>query len=263
MNDPSEVTRPPRRHRWLRLEAALLAVIGIVWLAGREPTPAASARWLGGAAANAIDPLATLPAELPLQVELTLTQPMHVYVASHDMVRGTIAMLPSSTLRSELPNNPLPAGTHRLPGRHDGLGLQWHVGDGVGATTFFLIASERPVPELRDALLRCRQMGNAAFPKRTVLGTYAPATGMDGVPPRHQPAGALLQAARAVPDPLHDGPLVPLPGHDGVFVKVLRVSTTAPEPAGGDEALRTRIRDGLGPLDGAFEIENGAAPAGR
>jgi hypothetical protein len=254
------VNNDRKTFRWLRLEA--LALVAIAATATFWPRPdLPDVRWTGGTAGTDLEPMSTLPAEFPLRVELDLPRPMHLYLASHDMVRGTIALFPSTMLRSTVPANPLPGGPVRLPGDHDGADLSWHAGDGVGPTSFILIASERPLPDLLAVLRRCRQMGNAAFPKRPLLGTYAPEGGMAATPPTLEVPHPLLREALDLLDPLHDGPMLPLPDRDGVFAKVLRVQTEPRTPAADEDARRSRVQERLAPLDGL----NGAAaaPTGR
>lgn len=247
----------PTTRRRVRLLTLALAGLAAGY-AAFAPDDGPSVRWLGGDSAGAIEPMATLPAAYPLALELELPRPMYVYVASHDLVRGTIAMFPSTMLRSDLPANPLPAGRHTLPGTLDGADLRWHAGDGVGATSLMIIASPTPRPDLATVLERCRQMGNAAFRARPLLDTYAPADGMAATPPRHEVPHPLLRAAHGLLDPLHDGPLVELPGHDGVLAKVLRVETAPRTPATAEDAARDAVRARLAPLE-----DLPAPPAGR
>ena len=85
--------------RWLAVEVAALIALLTVWvLSSADDVP--QVRWSGGAGRSAVEPMATLPTEFPLSLEIDLQRPMHVYVASHDTVRGTIAMFPSTMLRS-------------------------------------------------------------------------------------------------------------------------------------------------------------------
>lgn len=243
----------------MALIAAAAAVAGAV-LGAPLAEPPCSTSWTGGEARSPIEPAALLPTEFPLRLELTLDEPMHVYVASHDLVRGTIAMFPSTALRSGLGANPLPAGSHSLPGRHLGKELAWHGGDGVGGTTFVVIASREPLPDLARVLHICRQMGNAAFPQLPTLGTYAPMGGMDATPPTVRPAHPLLEEAAAAALHGHDGPMARVEGHEGVFAAALRVITENPPPPADLERATEKIRAQLGT---ALPFEANPAPAGK
>jgi hypothetical protein len=247
------------RTRSLAVAAAAAVTLTLLWgnLAIRSP---ATTSWSGGDSRAPIEPAAQLPTEFPLRLELRLDEPMHVYVASHDLVRGTIAMFPSTTLRSDLRPNPLQAGTHVLPGTHLGKELAWHAGDGVGGTTFLVVASRAPLPEVASALRACRQMGNAAFPHLPVLGTYAPSTGMENTPARTHFAHPLLEDAAKAALQGHDGPMVAVEGHDGVFAAALRVITENPTPPSSLEQATEQIRERLG---SALPFEAAPAPAGK
>jgi hypothetical protein len=243
----------------MTLVAATAAVAGAL-LGGPQAEPPCSTTWAGGDARGPIEPAALLPTEFPLRLELGLDEPMHVYVASHDLVRGTIALFPSTALRSDLGANPLPAGNHSLPGRHMGKELAWHGGDGVGGTTFIVIASREPLTDLASALHTCRQMGNAAFPHLPTLGTYAPIGGMEGTPPTVRPAHPLLEEAAAAAVHGHDGPMAGIEGREGVFASALRVVTEGPMPTADLEQAVEKIRAQLGT---ALPFEAAPAPAGK
>ncbi len=243
----------------LTLVVALAATAGALWV-GVAPGAPAATTWLGGESRAPIEPVSQLPTEFPLRLDLELAEPMHVYVASHDLVRGTIAMFPSTALRSDAGMNPLPPGQHSLPGQHLGKQLAWHAGDGVGGTTFVVIASREPLPELADALRACRQTGNAAFPHLPLLGTYAPEAGMEGTPSRSRFAHPLLEIAAAAALRGHDGPMTAVEGNEGVFASALRVVTESPTPPADLEQAAARVRERLG---SAMPFEAAPAPTGK
>ncbi len=261
MTEPTS-KRIPRSDRTPRRTVVIfcgvaLAALGTISLWSGQDLPRAT--WRDGAgdpmsAYSHVDPSAAFT------LQLELPRPMHVYVASHDLVRGTLAMRPSATLRGDAAPNPLPAGRHDLPGVHLDRALQWPVGDGVGMNTVVLIASEEPLPELVAALARCRQLGNAAFPDRPLLGTYAPATGMESTPPRSRPAHPLLEACSALIAERADSDLLPVPDAPGVYASVLRLHTDLAR--GGDvEAARRELAEQIGPmLEGALPLPDGTAP---
>lgn len=54
----------------------------------------------------------------PLRLSVRTSEPLFVYVLSHDLQTGTIAWWPSPMLHTDL-QNPLPAGTTTLPGKQN------------------------------------------------------------------------------------------------------------------------------------------------
>jgi hypothetical protein len=255
------MTDPRRKKTRLLVVGAELAItaalLGVWWLGPAAP-PSLSWRVGDGGAPEAL--FAEVPHETPLELEIELPEPMHVYVCSHDTQRGGIAMFPSGALRSDVPSNPLPAGRHRLPGQARDLRLLWHAGDGVGPTSFLVVASVEPLPDLVRVLGTMRQMGNAAFPGRPVLGTYAPEGGMEVVPPFGRVPTDVLRACAGLLDPEPDGPMRPWTGHDGVFLKALRLSTRSAAPL-TDEEIRADLARRFGELEGALSGP-GDPPAG-
>jgi hypothetical protein len=246
----ADPARRPRR-RLLALEGILLVGLLGFWLASRqEPAPRVS--WQFGDTRTAQEPFAELPADFPVRLTVELDSPRHVYVASWDMLRGNIALWPSTRLKSVLTTNPLAAGTHALPGRYEQQDIVWHVGDGVGVTTFFVIASKQPLPDLASAMQRFRQMGNAAFPGRHQCATYAPNEGMAAVPPRNAIAHELLKLCSEQAGLEHDGEMVAVPGRPGVWMKAMRVVTPLPEEPLSVEEARKELQGRLGPLDGVM-----------
>lgn len=235
--------RPLWRRPLLVAEAAALAVLG--WIAFSGAAPGARIAWRNADSGAALAPLAEVAADLPLRLDLDLTAPRYVYVASHDLVRGTIAWFPSTFLKSATAANPLPAGRASLPGRHLEHDLRWPAGDAVGPVTVVTLLSERPLPELEAALTDCRQLGNAAFPSRAMLGVYAPRRGMESTPPVARFAHPLLEVAAALPEAAHDGPAVDVPGHPGVQARVLRLRTPLRQPL-DREALHEHLRETIG-----------------
>lgn len=255
VRDSSPDAAPRRRRSWLLWsELAALCALLVLWASGASRPP--TLEWhVAGASSN--EPFQRVAAEASLSLSLDLPAETWVYVASHEPVRGNIAMFPSAYLLAGTTRNPVPAGRHTLPGRHADVTLEWHAGDVAGPISFFVIASARPIPELDAAMASFRQMGNAAFPNRARLGTYAPKGGMERVPPLGEIATGVLRAANTLLDDGTPGPMLPLDGHPGVFARVLRLQVDAPS---GDESLEARIRASIGkPLE---RVES-AAPTGR
>ncbi len=204
-----------------------VAALPVVWWMDRADT-SPIVTWTVEGHATPPTMFSVVPAETPLHMQLQLRRPAHVYVASFDPLRGTIAMFPNSYLRSELPANPLPAGDYTPPGNQGALGLRWHSGDAPGPMSILVVASEQALPKLEAIWSDFRQMGNAAFPGRVKLGTYAPEGGMEQVPSRSEVHTAVLQAALALDDPEANGPMRPWNDHEGVWLKVLRLSGKVP-----------------------------------
>lgn len=252
-------SRRPRR-AVLVVEAAVLATLAAIWISGRTP-PAPSVRWQFGETRTAQEPFAELPADHPVRLQVEIDEPLHVYVASWDMLRGNVALWPSTRLKSMASVDPLAAGTHELPGRWEQQDIVWHVGDGVGVTTFLVIASRRPLDDLAAAMLRFRQMGNAAFPDRRECATYAPDAGMDVVPPLHAIAHDLLKLCAEQAGIDHDGPMVPVPDRDGVWMKAMRVVTPLPEEPMTAEQAQQELAERLSPLEGLVEKSEAKPPA--
>ncbi|MGE0143907.1 MAG: hypothetical protein AB7I19_09070 [Planctomycetota bacterium] len=231
----------------LLVEGLVLGILLVVLLAGRAGnTP--ELRWQFGEVGETRDVFAELPPGFPLRLEIDLPEPMHVYVASHDAMRGNIAMWPSAQLQTEAPSNPVPAGRQRLPGSFKGQEVQWHVGDGVGVTTFFVIASRQPIADLNRAMASFRQLGNAAFPDRRMCSTYAPKGGMDSVPPPGKPGHDLLAWCADQAADLHDGAMKPIAGRPGAFFKTMRVITPLPDAPLDLDSAQKALADRFGPL---------------
>lgn len=196
----------------------------------------------------AIEPFDEIPAETRIGCTLTTIRSAYVYLASYDLTRGCLAMLPSSQLRTDLPDNPLPAGRHELPGRHLGNELSWSSGDATGPVSFLLVVSDHALPDLENELGTLQQVGNAAFPNRPVLGNYAPPGGMDSVPPRSELPTPVLRAAFELQNHHHDGPLAEW--RDGIWLGVLRVRVAhgAANLGNVEDMARDKLRRQLGPL---------------
>ncbi len=191
---------------------------------------------------------AEVPVETPIRLELELPWEAHVYVASFDLLRGSIAMFPSTYLRTEHSENPLPAGHHELPGRLKETQLEWHSGDAPGPISIMVVVSETALPDLEATMLDFRQMGNAAFPTRAKLGTYAPKGGMSETPARTKVHSTYLRAACDLLDPERDGAMWPMSNREGVYLKVLRLQTPSNM---SPESIREQALRKLGnPLQG-------------
>ncbi|MEO0480145.1 MAG: hypothetical protein AAF196_11755 [Planctomycetota bacterium] len=196
---------------------------------------------------HAIEPLEEVEARNAFRLGLEMSEPLHLYIASFDLVRGHASMWPSSQLRSRVvelrdDRRRLRAGKHQLPGQDGGRELCWQTGESIGALDIFVIASRQPLEELEAFLSRCRQVGNRAFPQERILDLYAPDDGMSVNPTRARLGHELLQTVRDMQTTEHDGPIPPVPGHEGVFGTVLRLRTPLSEGTGNPlEELRGRL----------------------
>lgn len=202
-------------------EALVFSALVFWWIGGATTAP--QVRWQVDQAFASNDPYQAVGAETPIRLELNLPSPAYVYLVSHDLVYGCSAMFPSEYLHSDIPANPIPAGKHLLPGSGTELELSWQSGDATSPFSCMLIVSEQEVPGLRAALGRFRQMGNAAFPRKSLLGGYAPKAGMEQVPAANELLHDAIKASYRLVDANNDGPMIPWKGHPGVFLKVLRL----------------------------------------
>lgn len=255
----------PERRRWLlATEAVVLAALVAAWFVGAGRTPPTVA-WGFGETRSSAEPFAEFPSGFPLRLELDLPRPMFVYVASHDTLRGNVALWPSTQLRTDVANGALRAGHHVLPGSWRDQSIAWHVGDQVGVTTFMVIASETPIDDLTATMRSFRQMGNTAFPDRTTCATYAPDAGMDAMPPRSSIAHALLAECAALATAAHDGPMHPLASRDRTWASVMHAVSPLPAEPPSAEAIRKELAERFGtvqepPDPSALPVAPPAAP---
>jgi hypothetical protein len=236
-------------------EAALLiGLLGWYFLRDGELL---QAHWQVGADRASSEIYQEVDAETPIRLVLDLPFSAHVYLVSHDLSYGCSALFPSEYLRSDLTGNPLPAGEHILPGSgvaDPELELFWQSGDATSPYTCLLIVSDKAIPELEAAVKRLRQMGNAAFPKKELLGGYAPTAGMEQVPNRNDLLHPAIKAAYGLIDVSNDGPLLPWDGHPGVYLKALRLVNRGRAPQPGVD-LRQQINEKLSEqLEGLVEL---------
>ncbi len=215
------------------------------------------ALWQVGADRASSEIYQQVEAETPIRLALDLPFPGHVYLVSHDLIYGCSALFPSEYLRSDLTANPLTAGRHVLPGlstADSNLELSWQSGDASSPYSIMLVVSEHAIPELDAALRKPRQMGNAAFPKKTLLGGYAPKAGMEQIPAKSDFLHPAIEAAYRLGDPSNDGPLVPWEGHPGIYLKVMRLENLGRNLEPGAD-LREQLNERLSEeLEGLVEL---------
>ncbi len=150
--------------------------------------------------------------ESALSVSYWCDEPRFVYVFSHSSEDGTLLLWPSPLLQSDKAQ-PLPAGSHVLPGRFEGNDQYWTSRSGIHAvTTFVAVAARERVEELEALAPKVRQWSNSVFPDHTMLVTQ-PKVGMDVAGPpgsANFPAGVLARAAsRDHGTTLANGPMHP------------------------------------------------------
>ena len=123
--------------------------------------------------------------------------------------------------------------------------------------SFIALVSEAPIPEMERAIGSFQQTGNAAFPMRPLLAAYAPNGGMDRVPTRGRVPTDVLKVSFDLEDPSSEGAMRRVPGHDGVFAKVLRVTT----PAVAAEKVRDQVQRILAPqVEGSLRLAARSKP---
>ena len=181
-----------------------------------------------------------------VSLELDLPRKSFVYAVSFDIERGTLALFPSSRLRTEEKlANPLPSGRHNLPGTQEDVELFWSAGDSPSSTCFAVVVSDRSLADVEAVLAKCRHVGNAAFPKRAVLDPYAPETGMADCPPRTRHAHRLFDVAAKTIHPQLSGPMKPIRVDETeVWVGAAMMRPRAPqqEVTEDKEELERRVR---------------------
>lgn len=206
----------------------------------------ATAQWSVGRVNT--DPLAKVQPDTTIECRLELKEPAFVYAVSFDSTRGCHALVPSGQLLSDLEDGRWSVREHALPGSHMSKSLTWSSGDAEGPISFVLLVCASRQPELEAAMNKMEQVGNAAFPTRSMLAPYAPEGGMDVTPPRHAlPPGAFGRAFSQIGDH-HDGELKKV--GDGIWASVLRldVATAAPPRGDANDRAKRMLEDRLGDL---------------
>lgn len=235
---------PKSRRSILLLEGvALLSLLTLlVW----PSPPRATIHWV--VKGEASKQIARVPAHTPVHFHLALEAESYVYAVQHDLVTGYSALFPSAFLKSDIPDNPLPPGHHAFPGTWTEVAMSWSAGASTTPVTFAVLVSEQPLENLTAALSSCRQMGNAAFPKRPLLGGYAPDEGLDSAPAPGDVIDDTLNQAMRLGMSSPTGELQPLEGFPGVWVSVLRLQVE-----GGGAQSEAEIREELQQLLGEVQ----------
>jgi len=181
-----------------------------------------------------------LPAESPVRLSYSCTEPRYVYVFGHSAEDGTLLMFP--TEMDGAPSNPLPKDRTVLPGEREGAPLAWTTRSEIHATTtYVVVASREPVAELEELLPRLRRWSNRVLPDHSMQVTRPGGdVELAGAPRTPWPAPILQRAAeRALAETQVNGPMHPDEQFAGVWSASFRVkekgfppSKPAGKPAG-------------------------------
>jgi hypothetical protein len=215
----------PVRHRRLTIMLACLAVLGTVATAGVVALghgDGPRATWRFGPEHETVGPFDEVPMFDPMTLEVSLPFQAWVYSVYFSLAHGCRALFPSDYLATDL-QNPLPAGTHRLPGEADGKELQWAVPNCKGqAVSYILVVSRTPLPGLHERMRTFFQIGNTAFADKS-FGSYLPKGGKTVLPKHNRISHPILKHAAYDRDAAIDGPMLQMKDRPGVFIKVMHV----------------------------------------
>lgn len=223
--------------RAVLLPAVVVATAAALWFGqGPTVTPVPAATWRIGAGTdfrqgrNYDD----VPAESPIRLVFTCSEPRFVYVFSHSLEDGTILLYPSPGVRSDL-TQPVAAGHQVLPGRRDGKELAWNSRRQVSITTAFVVVAARErIAELEALLPRLRRWSNTAMTDGSMQVT-TPGAGAEVLAgPRTPLPDPLLQRAAdlSFTATVVNGPLQADAQRDGVWIGSWRIR----EPASAQPA---------------------------
>ena len=215
-----------------RVFAMPLIAAGIavgIWLIlptkGASQVPAATWRIGTGTEYRHARNYEEVPAESPLRLSYSCTEPLHVYVFSHSEEDGTLLLSPSPDLKGSFPN-PLPAGQSVLPGQVDDRELAWTTrAEILATTTYAIVAAEQPVAELEALLPHLRRWTNSVLPDKSMQVTNPP-QGIErkGSPRTGWPSALLKRTAeRSLSETLVNGPLHPDVRMPNVWISSVRI----------------------------------------
>lgn len=153
--EPAPAPRPtPRRGRRVAIAVAAAVVLGLAGLAYRSflvPFEA-DATFMRKNAWDVAEPLvdgATIQPGDRLLLEVDTDRPSWLYVINADARGEHNLLFPIPGLEI---TNPVPGGTHEIPGKVHGAVRYWNVTSTGGRETLLAIASPRPVPFLEDRI---------------------------------------------------------------------------------------------------------------
>ncbi|MDZ3822457.1 MAG: protein kinase [Pseudoxanthomonas sp.] len=142
-------TRPRRALLAASAAAVVVLVAALAWW--RAPAPA----WQGQAEFVDVDSGRVLADDAEvglgdaLRLRLASDAGSHVYVVNEDSAGALAVLFPLPGLDL---GNPLPAGSHELPGTAGGRPLAWEIASDAEHEAFLVIASRSPLPALAQAL---------------------------------------------------------------------------------------------------------------
>lgn len=229
MHGPAKKRRPHSRATVFLTVASLASITILLWGIAQpvfEQRPVVT--WRMGSDLTEPAQLAEVTTGTPVALELELPFPAFVYVASWSLAMGTIALFPSEHLDNGR-ENPLPIGTHHLPGLHEGKPMTWPTPNVAGPLHYLVVASRERRPELEEALGRVRQMGHLGRPGHGFedrgMYVFVPERGLDDNAQRDAPRAADLRAAMTACGDVAalgaSGPMRELADARGVFVRPL------------------------------------------
>ena len=120
---PPDRQRRRNKIRPLSLALAALALTGITFYSGSNQP---QANWRFGPEQVSCEPFDQVPMFDAANLQVTVPFKAWVYVVYYSQNQGCRAMFPSDYLASDL-HNPLPKGSHRLPGTWKQKDLAWFV----------------------------------------------------------------------------------------------------------------------------------------
>lgn len=217
--------------RLLLVPAIAVVAAAVVWKYTASPSvppglPAAAWRVGLGTETRQGRNYDELAPETPIRLYFHCDEPRYVYVFSHSAEDGTLLLWPSPPLESDLAQ-PLPPGSHVLPGKLADKELSWTTRSGIHAvTTFVAIAAREKVDELEALLPKVRQWTNRVFTDRTMLVSLPPGqTEVVGAARTTAFPSALLQRAAdlAITESLPNGPMQPDARTAGVWLSSWKV----------------------------------------
>jgi hypothetical protein len=228
------MSKPVRRGRLLVMTACLV-VLGAIATAGGmvfQQGDGPRAEWRFGPDRQTVEPFDEVPIADPMTLEVSLPFEAWVYTVYFSLTDGCRAMFPSDYLATDL-SNPLPPGTHRLPGKLDGKEMDWVVpGQKSQVVSFMVVVSKKPLPGLRKRMRTFFQIGNTAFVDRT-FGSYLPKGGKTVLPKENRIYHPILEQAAYDRDAAMDGPMIEMRNRPGVFMKAMHVIPKDPRRSGG------------------------------
>ncbi len=159
--------------RWVLAAGAIVVLAGalaawnVLWNDGARPEAApyrieaAIYRTPNGSTERQrIDNGARLEFGDAIELELRVSAPVHVYVINKDATGRSFALFP---MPGYVPQNPLAAGTHRLPGVQAGLRRAWSPNEGGGREQMLVLATPERLVEFEAEMSKLARPGDAAI----------------------------------------------------------------------------------------------------